>query len=300
VHSGPTVLSSGSTPNCYYGSVPLADPAAPAVPGVNTLKFYDPTQAVIGAPIAFTVVPGQITVSAVGAAVPLPGANYQTIQASVTKAASADLLVHIAPAFVPNGVTNAIPGSLYDCGYGVAAPVTLDIPAGAAQSNQVSLSGGTVAGQCSFPLGPSPAITLGTTGFSYNPTSNSGAAPTLTNIPAPPNLVSATITGSGSSFTVHVTGWSAARDLTALTFTFTGQSGVQIAQSTVATSSASPEVFSGQAVAWFTNQASATFGGMFEYDQTFNLANGSTTNLLSVAVTATSKLGTSGPATANF
>jgi hypothetical protein len=211
------------------------------------------------------------------------------LQASIPNSLPDTAVVAVSPSFTPSGVANTIAGSAYDCRF-LQSPVSVTISAGATQSNQVNVSGGTVAGACTFGTG---ALSVPTQNFQITPPL-SGAV--LHNTVGVPYIAQVSESASGNPFTLVVTGYSMTRDLQSITYTFTtSQSNYTVASGPVTVTVATP------AATWFSSTGSAATGGQFQYTQQFSISGGSSGNLSSVSVTVNSQTsGTSPPVSINL
>ncbi len=117
-------------------------------------------------------------------------------------------------------------------------------------------------------------------------------APVVVTVPAaPPVITSATLSQSGTAFTVSILGLSSTRDMTQATFHFTPAAGQTLTTTdlTVDLSSA----FS----AWYQSASSDPYGTTFLYTQPFTLSSDAN-SVASVSVTLTNSQGDSQPSTA--
>ena len=288
--SGNLTAYSGSSDTCYFAPISLSGLAA----GNYQLDFSLSTNGnpPVSSDSSFTIVQDAVSLATVGSALqPLPGANQATIQASLPQSLGNAAVIAVNPTFAPAGVTNAAasPGS-YDCQV-ISTPATATVPAGQQESNQLTVAAGSVAGTCSFSTGVITITPSGGNQFTYTP---SAAHVSFTNSASAPFLNAPALTVSGNPFTIAVSGIATTRDLTTATFTFTAQSGYQLTQSTFSQSIQS------EAVTWFQGSSSAGVGGQFLYTQTFNISGGSSSNLISVAITIASSAGTSSSVTLTF
>jgi hypothetical protein len=111
---------------------------------------------------------------------------------------------------------------------------------------------------------------------------------------SPPAIGSAAIQQrTGTGFSVEITGFTTARQVTGAVFQFTAVPGRTL-QNTQATVD-----LNGSANAWYQNPSSAATGGAFVYTQPFTI-QGDLSALQSVAVTLTNSRGDSQSATVNF
>ena len=130
-------------------------------------------------------------------------------------------------------------------------------------------------------------LTLTAQGVDITPASARVA--TITIAAQPPTLSAVTLTQSGTTLTVTVTGFSNVRAVTQANFAFTPAPGTNL--STTQLSLPATSLFS----SWYTQAASNAYGSTFLYTQTFNLSD-SGSKVQSVTVTLTNSAGNSFPA----
>lgn len=259
---------------CFFSPVTLTSPAA----GSYTV-FYYMNNALAGS-VVFSVVADQVTLGVSSATNPYPGLTSENIQATIPSAlGDAATLTYLTNLSRAANVTAAggTPGA-YDCA--VSYPQSgsvVPIPAGQTQSPNATFSGGTVAGSCTASV-----VSIAVAGQNLvTPTSNT---PPVINISSTlgPQITGISQTTTGSTLTLVVTGYSLTRDLSTITFTFNPASGYSLSSAQV------PVNVQSGAVSWFTGASSAATGGQFQYTQAFNIGSGTSSNLASVSVTATS------------
>ena len=274
-------LSRPAGGNCNYATVSLTNLGPDNYSVIFSLNG-------VGNQVAtqpFTIAPNQVTLSTVGTRALLPGSNQVNLQAAIPNSLPDAAAVTVSPSFTTIGVANTIAGSAYDCRF-TQSPVSVSISAGALQSNQVTVSAGTVAGNCVF--GPT-VLSVPSQNFQLTPT----PSPVSLNNVGAPYIAQVSESATGNPFTLVVTGYSMTRDLQSITYTFsTSQSNYTVASGPVTVTVATP------AATWFNSAGSAATGGQFQYTQQFNISGGTSANLSSVSVTVTSQTsGTSPPVT---
>jgi large repetitive protein len=155
----------------------------------------------------------------------------------------------------------------------------LTVPAGSTVSpGSIGVQTGTVAGLIT--------ITAHLTAASQDITGTPIPTITIRVNAVAPVLSSVTATRNSSGFTVTVTGFASARDITQAIFTFTAASGTTLTSSTATI--AVDSIFNG----WFQSSSSAQFGSQFLYTQPFTVSSGAS-SIVSVTVTLVSKEGNS-------
>ena len=152
------------------------------------------------------------------------------------------------------------------------------IPAGSTAIPMATLQTGTVAGTITVNL------TLTAQGVDVTPATARVA--TITVAPQPPTISAVTLTQSGATLTVTVTGFSNVRAVTQANFTFTPAPGTDL--STTQLSLPATNLFS----SWYTQASSNAYGSTFLYTQTFTLSDANS-KVQSVTVTLTNSAGNS-------
>jgi hypothetical protein len=133
----------------------------------------------------------------------------------------------------------------------------LNIPAGSTSTPTVQLQTGTLAGTITLTL------TLTVNGINVTPAT---ITPVVIAIPPSiPNLISPTLTRSGQTLTVSLTGFSNTREVSKAIFHFT-----PVAGGTLNNPDVTVDVTASFA-AWFANAASDAYGSQFTYTQPFTL-----------------------------
>jgi large repetitive protein len=191
--------------------------------------------------------------------------------------------------FEPDAIHNSDDGMILFSNNSKTAQFT--IPANRTEAEfapgELSLQTGTTAGR----------ITVSVTAMQ---TGSQAIAPTaaskleITIAQSPPAITAAAISSrSGTGFTMQVTGFSTAREVTGAQFRFTPAAGrtLQNTQASVDLTAA--------ADTWYQDAASAATGGSFVYAQPFTI-QGDLSAIQSVAITLTNSRGDSQQATVNF
>lgn len=159
--------------------------------------------------------------------------------------------------------------------------VNFTVPRGTTQvtfPSSVVLATGTTAGTITV----TPAITVGGAPLSPAPSPT-----TFTINPSAPVLQTVTMTASGNTLTVVITGYTNTHEATNAEFVFAGATGANIGQNDVV-------VPAGTAfTAYFQSAGSSQFGGQFKATFPFTIANGTAAQLVSVRATLANARGVS-------
>jgi hypothetical protein len=244
--------------------------------GTLALTIYDPASLATSNAVSLSV------------AAPTPAATI-TVPATVTSAAQPTVGLTLANAY-PVDIAGTLTLSFTPSGSdGVDDPAVqfstggrvfnFTIPAGTTTGPTAMLQTGTVEGTISV------ATQLMAGGTNVTPADLSTPA-AITVSPSAPTITGVTFTDVNGLLTVVVTGFSNTREMTEANFIFTGPGAVTLANAGVTVPAAN--LFG----TWYTSTASADFGSMFLYTQTFQLSD-TATDITGVAVTLTNTVGIS-------
>ena len=202
-------------------------------------------------------------------------ASQPTVTINLGSKFPVDVVATLTMTFAPDSGSDD-PSVQFSTG-GRTAQIT--VPAGSTVSpGSIGVQTGTVAGLIT--------ITAHLTAAGQDITGTPIPTITIRVNAAAPVLSTVTATRNSSGFTVTVTGFASARDITQAIFTFTAASGTTLTSSTATVTVDS--IFNG----WFQSSSSAQFGSQFLYTQPFTVSS-SASSIVSVTVTLVSKEGNS-------
>ena len=247
----PAGLAIDANTGVISGMLNAADPAAFAVRVIDDARVSTTAQFRIN--VALPAVP-RLTISGLP---PTAGAAQQFgLQVAIDSTFPAALTGQAILTFSPE--VGGGDGTVQFATGGTTA--TFTIPAGstaASLSPTFSIQTGTVAGQIGI------SLRLQTGGLDVTPI----PAPTVSAHvdQAAPVIQNATVIRSGSGFTIQVTGYSTAREVTQAVFTFSAASGqtLQTSQITIPVDS----LFG----TWYQNTGSIAYGSQFSFTQPFSI-----------------------------
>ncbi len=247
----PAGLSINADTGIISGTLNAAEPAAFAVRVIDSARASATAQFRIN--VALPPVP-QVTVS--GLPTTVNPAQQLSLQIAIDSPFPSALTGQAILTFSPE--VGGGDGTLQFASGGTRA--TFTIPAGsttASVSPALAIQTGTVAGQISI------SLRLQAGGLDVTPTPAPSVSAHLDQ--AAPVIQSVTVTRSGSGFTVQVTGYSTAREVTQAVFNFSATSGqtLQTSQVTIPVDS----LFG----TWYQNAGSTAYGSQFSFTQPFTI-----------------------------
>lgn len=246
-----------------------------ASPGTRQIGVFDPVSGITSPAVPFTVV----------AAPTIVFSGPATVQGSGQQPALTFKLVNPFPfplagslslAFTPSA-SNATDDPAIQFSSGGRA-ITFAVPANSTVTPPVQLQTGTVAGTA--------VVTLTVISNGVNVTPSNVAPVTITIAPAVPLLTAVTLTRTGNTLGVVVSGFSNTREVSKASFHFTPAPGANLNTPDVTADVTS--VFAG----WYTTPASLPYGSTVIYTQQFTLSD-TASSIGSVTVTLTNSIGTS-------
>ncbi len=251
---------------------------APTAPGTSsvTVTVTDSKGTTASKPLSMSVsLPTSPAVTFSGLPSTTSPASQPTVTINLGSKFPVDVLATLTMTFAPDAGSDD-PSVQFSTG-GRTAQVT--VPAGSTVSpGSLGVQTGTVAGLIT--------ITAHLAAAGQDITGTPIPTITIRVNAAAPVLSTVTATRNSSGFTVTITGFASARDITQAIFTFTAASGTTLTSSTATV--AVDSIFN----SWFQNSSSAPFGSQFLYTQPFTVSGGAS-SIVSVTVTLVSKEGNS-------
>jgi hypothetical protein len=281
---GATVLWNGTALATTYVSLNQFTAVVPATSltatGKSTVTVVDPGALAVGGSQAFTVIAPAAVASAAGPATTDPE-TQPTVQLSLNSY-PAPVTVNLTLTFTP-----ATAGQPDDPTVLFANGTTTDtfvIPANStAAIPPVNLQAGSTAGNITI------GIQLIANGVDITP---AALVPVVIAVPAvAPIINSVTITRTGQTMNVVITGLSSPRDMAQAQFQFDPAPGASLKTKELTVT------LNAAFTTWYQNQGSTAFGTAFQYTQPFTL-DSPATDVQSVTVTLTNSVGASQSATA--
>jgi IPT/TIG domain len=256
----------------------------PTIPGSYnfTINIADSRNQTASVPFSQTVTAANVTIGGITAS----STSGQQLPVSVTLANPYGTNLTGTLTLVFTSAVGASDPAIQFSSGGLTTNFT--IPAGTTQAvfgtqQSVLLLTGTTAGTIAV------TASLQAGGVSVTPTTAPSVTTTIAK--APPVITSATLTSSGSSLVVSLTGYSNTRDMTTGTFQFLAAPGSTLTAAPISVNLAS--TFS----AWYQSSASSNFGSQFTLSVPFTFT-GNLSAVGSVSVTLVNSAGTSAAATA--
>ena len=249
-----------------------------ATPQILNITVFDPTQNQTSAMVAFTVTAPPVTAVFTGPSTTLPAEQPSAIF-TLTNPYPVALTGTATITFAGTGGAND-PAIQFSSGGRTA---TFTIPANTTATPALPFQSGTDAGTITVTL----VLTAGgqvVTPANIQPLN-------ITVPPEIPSIASMTLTRSGNSVTVNITGFSNTREMVSGQFHFTAAAGSSISDADITVPA------SALFATWYTTAGSQTYGSNFLYSQTFNLSQDQST-IGSVTVTLTNTVGISTSITA--
>ena len=248
--------------------------------GTFAITAVDPNGVAVTGSQSFSVVAPPVIVSATG-----PTTIGATQQSPITLSVNpypVPITATLTLAFTPlPPITVVDPTVLFSNG---TATFSVDIPAqDTAAIPPISFQSGSTAGTITI------TIRLTTGGVDITPSS---LTPITITVPAaPPEISTVTLTRSGKSLLVAITGLSSTREVSQATFHFVPATGQNLSTTDLSVS------LSSAFTTWYQNEASTAFGTQFLYSQPFTLDSDATA-IGSVTVVLTNFQGASAPSNA--
>ena len=246
-----------------------------------TVTVTDPASVAVGGSEIFSINAPAPVATATGPSTSDPD-TQPSVQLSLSPYPAA-VTVTLTLSFTPDTAGQPVdPAVLFANG---TTTDTFVIPANStAAIAPVSLQTGTTAGMITV------TVLLTADGVNITPT---GLAPVTIGVAAlPPIINSVTLTRTGKTMLVVITGLSSPRDMTQAQFQFTAAPGASLSTTSLTVSAVAAKFTS-----WYQDDQSAAFGTAFQYTQPFTL-DSDATDVKSVTVTLTNSVGESQPATA--
>jgi hypothetical protein len=302
---------SWSTPASFTYGMTLNVPATASVPGtfaynppLNALPLgmttltatFTPTDTFdyatnsITEPITVTLPPVNVTVSAPSTTATGENPTVNLTLNPFPEAITVVATLSFTPA-PPNSVGDAVPGSganpVGDATVVFANNTTTSDPFAVSANSSANLSLTFQSGSTAGTITVTPVLT-DSRGVNVTPAS---LVPITITVPAAPPVLSAgTLTRSGNSLQIAVSGLSSTRDMTQAVFHFTPVAGQSLGTTDLTVDLTSPFQ------TWYQSAASDPYGTTFSYTQAFTISSDASA-VQSVDVTLTNSQGTSQPAT---
>ncbi len=249
-----------------------------ATAGTSSIEVTDSSSASVSLPQTFTILP-TIALTFTGPSTTNPG-DQPTVTFGLQQAYPVALTGTVTLAFTPLSGSGSNPQVQFSNG---GTSLSVPIAANSTATPVVLLQVGNVAGTIT--------VTLRLTAAGVDVTPPGLAPITIVVAPTVPAILTQSLSSSGSTLTVVITGYSTTREVQQATFTFTAASGTSLAEKSVTVPVTS--LFQ----TWYSNADSAPYGSSFTYTQTFTIS-GSAAGIASLGVTLTNAQGTSAVVTA--